>query len=129
MPLNKNDKRLPNSEKIKLKREIEQVFSSKLSFFQYPIKLIVANAEKSLESPDSKVMFVVPKRKINKAFRRNLIRRRMREAYRLNKYLLPQTNNKLLLAFVYIGTDITSYEGIEQKIIITLQKLTNHQNK
>lgn len=129
MPINQNDKRLPSKEKIKLKREIEQVFSSKLSFFNYPIKLIVANIDESAESVEYKVMFIVPKRKTKKAVKRNLIRRRMREAYRLNKYLLPQTNNKFLLAFVYIGTDAASFEEIEQKIILTLQKLINHQNK
>jgi len=126
---NKSEKRLSINEKIKLKREIDKIFSSKIFVYHFPIKLIIADSDNQSQQVNYKVIFIVPKRKIKKAVKRNLIRRRMKEAYRLNKSLLPNTNNKMLLAFVYIGTNASAYSEIEQKIILTLQKLNQNQTK
>jgi ribonuclease P protein component len=53
----------------------------------------------------------VPKREYKHALAQNLIRLRMKEAYRLNKPLLTGTFS---IAFFYIGKEIEDYKAIEK---------------
>jgi ribonuclease P protein component len=70
--------------------------------------------------------FVAPKRNFKKAVQRNVIRRRMKEAYRLNKHILPvvcKPNSLLIFVCLYTAKRESTYAEIESKIIVTLQRL------
>ncbi|HRH11459.1 MAG TPA: ribonuclease P protein component [Bacteroidia bacterium] len=75
-----------------------------------------------------KVMFVVPKKLFKRAHDRNLLKRRMREAYRKNKTLLYERliahEKKGLLAFVYVGKSSEDYAVIEKTIVSCLEKIS-----
>ena len=75
----------------------------------------------------------VPKYNFHKAVDRNLVRRRMREAYRLNKQLLYDnlagTNVQLYFCITYTSKEIVPYNQIETKIILLLQRLIEENEK
>ncbi len=75
----------------------------------------------------AQVMFGVPAKKIKKAVTRNMIKRRIREAYRKNKQplfeKLANKQNKLSFLIIYINKTPVSYNQIEQSIKKGIEKL------
>ena len=69
----------------------------------------------------AQAMFVAPKRNFKRAHDRNKLKRRMREAYRLNKNSfyegLKIKNKKALLAFIYVGKKQEDYALVEKSIV------------
>ena len=84
-----------------------------------PLKAVYLPASVTQNFP-AQAMFVVPKKLFKKAKDRNKLKRRMREAYRLQKVSLYQklnsSNKKLLLSFIYTSKEIAEYKIIETAI-------------
>lgn len=79
-----------------------------------------------MPSPDQTVEFhqvviSVSKRNFKRAADRNLIKRRIREGYRLNKELL-QAQNKLLIAYIYTVKEILPSAQIHDRIVKTFKR-------
>ncbi|XOV92270.1 MAG: ribonuclease P protein component [Bacteroidota bacterium] len=109
------------SERLTGKKSIEELFKNGSSFYIHPIafKFMLVDA-----SVSHRVLFAVSKRSLKRAVDRNLIKRRLREAYRLNKHQLSPKNNSFYnLAFIYADTKILSYEEIETKLYQLLKRL------
>ena len=73
-------------------------------------------------------MITVPKKKQRHAVDRVLVRRRIKEAYRLKRLPLRDAVRKvgdkyLMLAFIYQSDKILDYAGIEQRMQKLLTKL------
>lgn len=77
----------------------------------------------------ARFMITVPKKKIRKAVGRVLLRRRVREAYRLNRNLLLPALDKsgmwVDIAFLYMDSNIASYNVIETKMRTLLGKIAD----
>lgn len=71
--------------------------------------------------PVHQVMVSVSKRNFKRAADRNLIKRRMREAYRLNKAFLP-VQKKLLIAYIYSVKDILPSGQIHERLVKTFKR-------
>ncbi len=74
------------------------------------------------------IVFSVSKKRYKRAIDRNLIKRRMREAYRLSKQQqlydqLIVADKRIILSVGYIGKEIAPYELIEKKMLKLLTQL------
>jgi len=108
---------------------MERVFLQGRSIFKYPMRIVFLIESKkpsnALDSP-VQVAFSVPKKKIKLAVRRNLLKRRMREAYRLNRKSILSTEDSgktLSLVFIYQHKEILDYSTIEKSMIKLLKKV------
>ncbi len=108
---------------------IDSLFEEKdkLKFTEYPWMLIAKEVEMDSNYP-AQVMFSVSKRKIKLAVNRNKVKRKGKEAYRLNKSSLydwlEKRNKKLILCFIYLEKKPLPYSLLEEKIIVLLSRLT-----
>ena len=113
-------KTFSKNERLCSTKVINSLFDRKNSanegVFAYPIRVVC----KPSEETNTQVLFSVPKRQFKHAVDRNLIRRRMKEAYRLNKELLTKP---YYISFIYVGKVIESYAAIEKGMKNSLKKL------
>ena len=74
--------------------------------------------EINFELPETnQILFSVSKKKLKKSVDRNLIKRRMRESYRLNKQILGEINGgKKIIGLIYVSSEIVTFQVIENKI-------------
>ncbi|TCO11046.1 ribonuclease P protein component [Natronoflexus pectinivorans] len=112
-------------ERLFLTKQIEQLFSEGRSVTSFPLRIQYLLVPASDQSP-SKVLFSVPKKRFKRAVKRNLIRRKMREAFRLNKqqlYSVVPQGKQLLAAVVYINNEVADYQSVEKAVIKAFDKL------
>ncbi|MBO4742644.1 MAG: ribonuclease P protein component [Bacteroidales bacterium] len=72
----------------------------------------------------NRIMVSVPKRWFKRAVRRNLLKRRMREAYRLQKELLPAgQQGGTDLMFVFSAQQVEEFDVIKEEMASILHKI------
>lgn len=109
-------------ERLCSKKAIDDLFATGKSKTQFPIKLIYKQVD--FESPfPVRAMFVVPKKKHKRANKRNTIKRRMREVYRLNKHILYDAlhSQKIDLMFICLTNEKLEYLAIEKCMLQLLE--------
>ena len=107
-------------ERLAGEKHIQELFEKGSSFHLYPFRVL------SLLNPESdhkinQVLISVSKRNFKRAVDRNLIKRRIREAYRLQKAQISGLS--LLLAFVYTSKEIEPFQVIKDKLFLVLEKI------
>lgn len=121
--------RLYKYEKLCSLTAIQKLFSdSGNSIYAYPLRAIYRFVPPSDNHVGSKFFISIPKRKMHHAVDRVLLRRRVREAYRLNRsILLQELNNRGIsteIAFIYIADDKKNYQTLELKMQEILAKIS-----
>lgn len=106
---------------------INELFKNGRKFNNYPLRVIWKLSDKE-DSQRVKILISVPKKYLAKAVERNLIKRRIREAYRKNKNLLntdlpEKTTKSINIAIIFDGKNIIGYNEIENKVISAFHKL------
>jgi ribonuclease P protein component len=125
-------KTFSRNERLRNDRIIHALFAGKKTFFEYPFRVIWIFTESKEESP-VQVLLSVPKYNFKKSVDRNLLKRRMKEAFRLNKHSLYQeitnSQHKLAVCITFTAKEILPFDLIQQKIIIILQRLIKENEK
>ena len=117
------DFRLPHDERLRSFGAVRRLFQDGHGGFVYPFRFVlyaVCDDRLSVE-----VMFSVPKKNHKRANVRNLLRRRTKEAYRLNKSLLHDCGKlaSVDMALIYSSKEVVDYKTIAnavRKILSTI---------
>jgi ribonuclease P protein component len=107
-------------ERLHKEKLIKELFETGSSFYFYPFKVLFKRNPEA-EFPVHQVMVSVSRKNFKKAVDRNLIKRRVRESFRLNKNLLP-LKPKLLIAYIYTAKQILTFAQIQERLIKTLNR-------
>jgi len=116
-------------ERLCNKRLIDELFHNGSSFLCYPFKASWLLVDAATQSTPAQVLISVSKRRYKHAVDRNLVKRRIREAYRLQKQqhlynLLTGADKKIVFSLSYIGKQIEPYELMEKKMLKLLKQLS-----
>ena len=108
---------LSKEERLSWKRYIDLLFEKGQSFVAFPLRVVYLPLEEEMSAPVS-ILISVPKKKFKRAVNRNLIKRQVREAYRVRKYdlidPLTEKNKRMLIAFLYLDKEIHPFTDMEK---------------
>ncbi len=109
-------------ERLSGKKKIEELFRKGSSFYlnDFQVRYLPLS-----EEPPHQVLISVPKRNFKKAVDRNLIKRRIRESYRLNKEIIYRDapSKSYYIAFIYLSKQILTFNDIHAQLIKCLERL------
>lgn len=112
-------------EKLKSKKNIEQLFLEGSSVTAFPLRLMYLQTSFK-DGANIKIGVSVSKRNFKKAVDRNRIKRLMREAYRLNKNsYFNNITTQYALMILYIGSEIPEYNDV----VVTMKQGFNQFRK
>lgn len=120
--------RLYKKEKLCSITAIQQLFSpgqseENSSIMAYPWRCVWRVNHKRTSGVDCpRFLISVPKKRRRHAVQRVLMRRRMREAYRLHRNLLPQ-HEPIEMVLIYVADKETSYADCRRSILKIFQRI------
>lgn len=118
---------LSKEERLSWKRHIDLLFAEGRSFISFPLRVVYLPVEEKELPSRVAIMVSVPKKKFKRANKRNLIKRQIRESYRIHKYdlidPLQEKGTSMLVAFLYVDKEIRSFAEIEKSMIKALKAL------
>lgn len=125
--------KLYKSEKLCSKIEIERLYAQGTSLIAYPLRAVylAVPADESCHHVPARFLISIPKKRIRHAVGRVLLRRRTREAFRLNRDLLttvPQ-GTTVLIGFNWVANDERDYATIERSMRDLLKKIASATDK
>jgi ribonuclease P protein component len=134
--------RMGKSERLHHSTLVEGLFAEGKSMYEFPLRMVwrwmpaetldasFRNGRPAGIAP-VQMMVTIPKKKRRHAVDRVLMRRRIREAYRLNRMPMREAlaqlpaDGFLQLAFIYLHNENAEYAELEPKMQKLLAKLTN----
>lgn len=95
------------------------------SSLAYPLRLLWrVDRNRAVECP--RFLVSIPKKRLRHAVDRVTMRRRVREAYRLSRHLIPRTL-PVDLAFIYVADTLLPYSKMESSVRRLLSRVAQSQ--
>jgi ribonuclease P protein component len=107
-------------ERLNKEKWIKELFTKGSSFHLHPFRVIYL-PHPDPRHPVHQVLISVSARNFKKAVDRNTIKRRIREAYRLNKAKI-NASGKWLIAYIYVAKGIVPSPVIHEKMPLTFER-------
>ena len=125
--MNMHKNTFPLKEHLKSKRVIDRLYAEGTSVTAFPLRAVFIEQQPEEQEPTAAVLINVAKRRFRHAVDRNLLKRRIREAYRTGKHgfieTLENNNRKIAVAIMYIDTKKSSTEFLSRKMDKLLQNI------
>jgi len=123
------DYTLRKEERLKSNLAIQNLLKTGKSLSNYPFKIYWNISGDDQQKYPARIAISVPKRKFRHAVDRNLMKRRIREAYRLNKNIiyspLQQKKSKIILIVLFISGEIVTSAVLMTSMNELLHRLAN----
>lgn len=114
-------------ERLSRKSVIEKLYSSGRSVAVFPLRAVYLPLEPEDGEPTASVLIAVSKKRFRHAVDRNLVKRRLREAYRLNKHpfieTLQQAGLRMAVSILYLDKRHYSYIHLQTRLTKLLQTI------
>jgi ribonuclease P protein component len=119
---------LSKNERLKSKKNIDTLFLNGKAFFVFPYSVKYLIFDELIKPEEAlKLVASVPKRKFKRANKRNTIRRRLKESYRINKVelkqLLMDKDKSMHLLITYNANEELPYQEMNENMKKVLQIL------
>ncbi len=123
----------PLREHLKSKSLIETLYANGISTTAYPLRAVFMTLPKQENRPTATILINVAKKRFRHAVDRNLVKRRIREAYRLNKQLLitelEKREKNMAIAILYIDTKHNTTEFLKSRMKKLLSNILEKEEK
>ena len=95
----------------------------------YPLRAVWRTDHGRSTGSQTQFLISIPKKRLRHAVDRVKMRRRVREAYRLNRVNFNNVNiGPVDLAFIYVANDLKDYKNIERSVCRILNKIYNEKD-
>ena len=116
---------LPKAERLNSYMLMEKLFAGgSKSFPAFPLRIVYMPVEGD-QLPTISLLISVPKKRFKRAVKRNLVKRQIREAYRMHKDILTEKleekGMKLVVAMIWLDNEIHTGKEVETKVMKLLQ--------
>jgi ribonuclease P protein component len=115
-----------DTERLKKKKSIDQLFANGMSFYIHPFKVIWMINETEQPSP-AQVLISVGRRVMKRAVDRNRVKRQVRELYRQEKEsiyaYLEEKQRYALIGIIFTGNDFLPFPVAKEKINLVMARL------
>ena len=123
---------LPKQERLCSRTLIEQLFLGHSQHKkEWPVRVVYQVVKREDEDDaQTEVLMSVSKRYFKRAVKRNLVKRQLRESYRLHKAILTDVlafhpDTKILIAFIWLSGQTYDSAKVEKAVKAALEKIVD----
>lgn len=123
----------PKREHLKSKSAIDNLYANGSSVTAFPLRAVFLSSKAEPDAPTAAILISVAKRRFRHAVDRNLMKRRIREAYRQNKQPfieeLQKSDKQMAVAILYIDNRHSSTQFLQRKMQKLLSAIIDKEQK